>query len=83
MDTASLFQYYLQYYMYIWEHYLSHSVHGYPYSSSHWLLLCSAGETTPVVLFYFEVAVDAIGHVNEYPTMHYFGNPRHTESITV
>ena len=22
-----------------------------------------------------------IGHVNEYPTMHYFGNPRHTQSI--
>ena len=25
--------------------------------------------------------VDAIGHVNEYPTMHCFGNPRHIESI--
>ena len=22
-----------------------------------------------------------IGHVNEYPTMHYFGNPRHTKSM--
>ena len=22
-----------------------------------------------------------IGHVNEYPTMHYFGNPRHTQSM--
>ena len=24
-----------------------------------------------------------IGHVNEYPTMHYFGNPGHTQSMTV
>ena len=23
----------------------------------------------------------AIGHVNEYPAMHYFGNPRHTQSM--
>ena len=23
----------------------------------------------------------AIGHVSEYPTMHYFGNPRHTQLI--
>ena len=23
----------------------------------------------------------SIGHVNEYPTLHYFGNPRHTQSI--
>ena len=23
----------------------------------------------------------AIGHVSEYPTMHYFGNPRHTQSM--
>ena len=23
-----------------------------------------------------------IGHVNEYPTMHYFGIPRHTHSMT-
>ena len=23
----------------------------------------------------------AIGHVNEYPSMHYFGIPRHTQSI--
>ena len=23
----------------------------------------------------------AIGHVNEYPTMHYFGNPRQTQSM--
>ena len=22
-----------------------------------------------------------IGHVNEYPTMHYVGNPRHTQSV--
>ena len=22
-----------------------------------------------------------IGHINEYPTMHYFGNPRHTDSM--
>ena len=22
-----------------------------------------------------------VGHVNEYPTMHYFGNPRHTQSM--
>ena len=22
-----------------------------------------------------------IGHVDEYPTMHYFGNPRHTQSV--
>ena len=22
-----------------------------------------------------------IGHVNEYPTMHYFGIPRHTQSM--
>ena len=22
-----------------------------------------------------------IGHVNEYPTMHYFGNPGHTQSM--
>ena len=24
-----------------------------------------------------------IGHGNEYPTMHYFGNPRHTQSLIV
>ena len=24
-----------------------------------------------------------IGHVNEYPTMHCFGNPRHTQSMIV
>ena len=23
----------------------------------------------------------SIGHVNEYPTMHYFGVPRHTQSM--
>ena len=23
----------------------------------------------------------SIGHVNEYPTMHYFGNPRHTQPM--
>ena len=23
----------------------------------------------------------SIGHVNEYPTMHYFGNPRHAQSM--
>ena len=23
----------------------------------------------------------SIGHVNEYPTMHYLGNPRHTQSM--
>ena len=22
---------------------------------------------------------EEIGHVNEYPTMHYFGNPKHTQ----
>ena len=22
-----------------------------------------------------------IGHVNEYPVMHYFGNPKHTQSM--
>ena len=26
-------------------------------------------------------ANEVIGHVNEYPTMHYFGNPRHTQSM--
>ena len=23
----------------------------------------------------------SIGHVNEYPTIHHFGNPRHTQSM--
>ena len=26
-------------------------------------------------------AATLVGHVNEYPTMHYFGNPRHTQSM--
>ena len=25
--------------------------------------------------------IKSIGHVNEYPTMHYFGNPGHTQSM--
>ena len=25
--------------------------------------------------------IHTIGHVNEYPTTHYFGNPRHTQSM--
>ena len=27
--------------------------------------------------------IDSIGDVNEYPTMHYFGIPRHTQSMIV
>ena len=28
-----------------------------------------------------ENLIKGIGHVSEYPTMHYFGNPRHTQSM--
>ena len=27
------------------------------------------------------LAFNTIGHVNDYPTMHYFGNSRHTRSM--
>ena len=32
------------------------------------------------IVAYFQV-IHSIGHVNEYPTMHYFGNPRQTQSM--
>ena len=28
-----------------------------------------------------EIVGDKTGHVNEYPTMYYFGNPGHTQSM--
>ena len=30
---------------------------------------------------FFNFILIAVGHVNDYPTMHYFGNPRRTQSM--
>ena len=33
------------------------------------------------IIFYRHTNVLVIGHVNEYPTMHYFETPRHTQPM--
>ena len=47
-----------------------------------WFILFTSYHTNvspdnPFTLIHWHI----IGNVNEYPTMHYFGNPRHTQSI--
>ena len=46
--------------------------------------IASIGSTVHVsasLHFTLNFLVDGIGHVNEYTTMHYFGNPRYTQSM--